>query len=536
MSLSVRTVSLLLAVGLGGGAGAHAASSVTVTDPGDADNNDSVCTLREAITAANTQTSYHGCTFSGTGSPTTIAFAIPGSGVQVIPVASRLPAISKPVILDGLTQTGASCASWPPTLLIQIDNPSGGAYNGLTLDPGSDGSILRGLVITGFVNNTGYAYNFNAAINIYQSNGNHVECNFLGTDPDGVTVNANLRGVDINSASNNVIGSDGTAKSYVARNLISGNTYGQVDTRGAALSGNRISGNYIGTDVTGTVAMSNQGSAEGVDISASPGPASGNYVGWDGVGDPVLMRNVISGFTGVGYGGVNMVVGAQGNIVAGNYIGTDATGLHAIPNWAGIELGSNGSVYHNIIGSDGTLDYKLARNVIAGNNFAGVDINAANGTHDNAVIGNYIGVKADGSGTLGNGQYGISMDYAAANTLIARNWIAGQGTAIRFFASGSFGGGSTAQFINNGGGGTVGLPSLDSRDNCVLGGTGVLVQAQGANVPSPNHFENNWWGAATGPNTPGASAADGSIAASPFLTAPAQVCSDVIFANGFELP
>lgn len=513
----------------------HAASSVTVTDTGDGTVNDSLCTLREAITAANSQASFDGCVFSGSGSPTTIAFAIPGSGVQTINVGSQLPAIAVPVVIDGLTQPGASCAAWPPTLLIQISSPTNGQYNGFTLNPGSDGSTIRGLVINGFNNNQGYAYNFNAAINIYASNGNHVECNFLGTLPNGTTTAANLRGVDINSASNNVIGSDGTTKSYVARNLISGNQYGQVDTRGNALSGNRISGNFIGTDVTGTAAMSGQGSAEGVDISANPGPASGNFVGWDGVGDPVLMRNVISGFTGSTLGGVNMVVGAQGNVVAGNYIGTDVTGTHAIPNFYGVELGSNPSVYNNIIGNTGAQDAASARNVISGNSFTGVDINSANGTHDNAVVGNYIGIGATGA-PLGNGQYGISMDYSAANTLVARNWIAGQGTAIRFFGSGSFGGGSTASFINNSPGGNSSLPALDSRDNCVLGGTGVLVYAQGANVPSPNTFANNWWGANTGPNTAGASSADGSIATMPFLTAPAAVCDDTIFRNGFEAP
>jgi CSLREA domain-containing protein len=514
----------------------HAASRVTVTDTGDGTINDSLCTLREAITAANSQASFDGCVFSGSGSPTTIAFAIPGSGVQTIDVGSRLPAIAVQVIVDGLTQPGASCAAWPPTLLVQISSPSNGQYNGLTLDPGSDGSTIRGLVINGFNNNQGYAYNFNAAINIYVSGSNHVECNFLGTAPDGTTVASNLRGVDINSSSNNVIGSDGTAKSYFARNLISGNQYGGVDTRGNALSGNRISGNFIGTDVTGTAAMGGQGGAEGVDISANPGPASGNYVGWDGVGDPALMRNIISGFTGVALGGVNMVVGAQGNVVAGNYIGTDVTGTRAIPNFFGVELGSNPNVYNNIIGNTGAQDAASARNVISGNSFAGVDINAANGTHDNAVIGNYIGMNATGAATLANGQYGISMDYASANTLVARNWIAGQGTAIRFFGSGSFGGGSTASFINNSGGGNAGLPALDSRENCVLGGTGVLVYAQGANVPNPNTFPNNWWGVGSGPNTAGASSADGSIAATPFLTVPAAVCDDTIFRNGFQSP
>ncbi|HET8943101.1 MAG TPA: hypothetical protein VFN13_14065 [Rudaea sp.] len=514
--------------------GAHAASNVTVNDDGDGDIADSVCTLREAITAADGQTSYHGCAFSGNGAPTTIAFNIPGSGVHTINVGSRLPVITVPVVLDGLSQPGAACTSWPPTLLIEISNPSDGQYNGLSLNNGSGGSRIRGLVINGFNNNNGVNYNYNAAINIYNSDGNYVECNFLGTDASGTANKANLNGVDINSASNNFIGSDGLAKAYFSRNLISGNRFGQVDTRGNALSGNRISGNFIGTEVTGTQAMSGQTSGGGVAIGASPGPASGNYVGWDGVGDPTLMRNIISGFTSSSYAGVTMVVGASGNHVSGNYIGTDVTGSVAIPNFFGVVLGSNDSVHDNIIGNDGTQDAASARNVISGNGFTGVSINAANGTRDNAVIGNYIGMNAAGTATLGNGNYGISMAYATANTLVARNWIAGQDTAIRFFASSSFGGGSTASFINNADGSNANLPALDSSDNCVLATTGVLIYAQGANVPNPNVFEGNWWGASTGPNTTGAATAPGSIDATPYLTQPATVCSDVIFRDGFE--
>ena len=36
-----------------------------------------------------------------------IAFAIPGSGVQTIAVATALPAITEPVAVDGYTQPGA---------------------------------------------------------------------------------------------------------------------------------------------------------------------------------------------------------------------------------------------------------------------------------------------------------------------------------------------------------------------------------------------------------------------------------------------
>jgi len=509
---------------------AQASTLLTVTSASDDDTDNTLCTLREAIVAANAHGAYHGCAAIGTGDPTTIGFAIPGSGVRHIGVGSRLPPIFVPVVLDGTTQPGANCAQWPPALRIEIDGSANGSFNGLTFAAGSDGSIVRGLVITAFASAAGFAGNFDAAINIVASNGNRIECNFLGTDATGTAAAPNLRAIDLNSASDNVIGSDGTT-SRVARNLISGNSYGQVDLRGGASSGNRISGNFIGTDVTGTAAI---GGGVGIDIAANPGPASGNFIGWDGLGDAASMRNVISGFSDFPNAGVMMELGANGNRVTGNYIGTDVSGTLAIPNWAGVSLGTNASVFGNIIGSDGTLDSGAARNIIAGNAFVDVEINGANGTHDNAVIGNYIGVAADGALISGGTIYGISMEFATANTLVARNWIAGQQTAIRFYGSAGFGGSATAAFINNAGAARANLPALDSRDNCILDFNGIQLQSQGAALPAQNVFANNWWGASGGANAPGAASADASIVVAPSLSFPAAVCSDVIFRDGFD--
>src|SRR6185312_3887967 len=170
----------------------------------------------------------------------------------------------------------------------------------------------------------------------------------------------------------------------------------------------------------------------------------------------------------VGNAGVLMGLGANDNRIAGNYIGTDVSGTLAIPNWAGVSLGTNASVFGNIIGNDGTLDPAAARNVIAGNTFVDVDVNGANGTHDNAVIGNYLGVAADGASIPGGTIYGISMEFATASTLVAGNRIAGHQTAIRFYGSAGFGGGATAAFINNADAANTSLPAMDSRDNCIL--------------------------------------------------------------------
>ena len=58
--------------------------------------------LRQAITDAN----------AGPGAET-ICFDIPGDGPHTIQPLSALPSISDPVTIDGLTQPGASCSSWP---------------------------------------------------------------------------------------------------------------------------------------------------------------------------------------------------------------------------------------------------------------------------------------------------------------------------------------------------------------------------------------------------------------------------------------
>lgn len=56
--------------------------------------------LRTAITAANAAAGLD-----------TIQFNIAGAGVQTIALTSQLPVITSPIVIDGTTQTGASCAT-----------------------------------------------------------------------------------------------------------------------------------------------------------------------------------------------------------------------------------------------------------------------------------------------------------------------------------------------------------------------------------------------------------------------------------------
>src|SRR5262249_46653467 len=119
--------------------------------------------------------------------------------------------------------------------------------------------------------------------------------------------------------------------------------------------------------------------------------------------------NVISGNQGLG-GILIQSAGTSSNVVAGNYIGTDASGTAKLGNaTAGvtIELGASG----NTVGGTSSA----ARNVISGNAARGVDIEGS-GTTGNVVQGNLIGLAADGK-SLGNGTTGLQIIDAPGNTI-----------------------------------------------------------------------------------------------------------------------
>ncbi len=106
---------------------------ITVTSTGDAINpNDGVVTLREAITAANSNKNISDVVGVGAYGNDTIDFDIPGTGVQTIRPTSALPIITDPVTIDGYTQPGSAPNTNPVgqglngKLLIEIDGENAG--------------------------------------------------------------------------------------------------------------------------------------------------------------------------------------------------------------------------------------------------------------------------------------------------------------------------------------------------------------------------------------------------------------------------
>src|SRR5262249_26336175 len=147
----------------------------------------------------------------------------------------------------------------------------------------------------------------------------------------------------------NLIGTnaDGTSDT-LERNVISGNQYQGVWIGDTGSESNVVAGNYLGTDYTGTVSIPN---GDGIDLA---GGAKFNRIGTNGDGtNDAAERNLISGNSNVGV--LITGSGADSNVVAGNYIGTDVNGTTRLPNLNG-GVNVNSGAKFNRIGTDGSND------------------------------------------------------------------------------------------------------------------------------------------------------------------------------------
>ena len=221
----------------------------------------------------------------------------------------------------------------------------------------------------------------------YSADSNQIIGNYIGTNKDGSAALGNGgRGVHIyDSASFNKIGNGNSN----GKNIISGNYVGvDIEGSGNFPSSNEVLGNYIGTDANGTAALGN--STIGINLH---GGAQYTKIGNGTAGG----RNIISGNLDKGIYITGS--GTNNNEVIGNYIGTAADGIGDFGDQQdyGVEIYSGAS--YNIIGGVTSA----ARNVIAGNSYAGIYIHGV-GTDGNKIKANYIGLRANGTG-LANGYY-----------------------------------------------------------------------------------------------------------------------------------
>ena len=235
-------------------------------------------------------------------------------------------------------------AASPATIVLAGSLPALTDVAGTTLD--GDGRVIVTGVSNGFVGLT--IGSSNNVIRGLQINGLR-----LGIEFDQSAVNTN-----------NTIGGTTPAQ----RNVISNNVVAGISLSGPGTSGNTVTGNYIGLDATGTAAFGSQSS--GIDVVRG---ALDNTIG----GTTPAERNIISGNTFVGIKLDKYTAeDVTNNVITGNYIGTDYTGMNPVPNTsAGVAL--DGAVGNTIGGTAAG-----AGNVISGN--AGHGIRLSN----TALVGN----------------------------------------------------------------------------------------------------------------------------------------------------
>src|SRR5262249_9345995 len=129
------------------------------------------------------------------------------------------------------------------------------------------------------------------------------------------------------------------------------------------------------------------------------------------------MRNVISGNSAQGVSITGS--GTTNNQVAGNYIGTDASGTLPLGNGTfGVDIGAGAQA--NFVGTNGNGVNDAAEGNVISANFIGVFIQDA-GTTNNVVAGNRIGTDSSGTASVGNTRFGVEVNSSASSTRIGTN-------------------------------------------------------------------------------------------------------------------
>jgi parallel beta-helix repeat protein len=452
------------------------------------------------------------------GGPDQIRFNIGGPPSTEIFLSSALPDVTEAVVIDGTTQPGAN--GKPAVELngtsvagdgLVLRNHSGSMVKGLVINRfGGNGILISGggghLITNDFIgtatggagflgnhidgvhlaNSSGNVIsasvlsgNGDDGVEIDHGTGNRVEGNKIGTDIGGLTALGNFFGMFLQGASNNL----------VLNNVIAANSHVGVGIESGS-NGNVLQGNLIGLGVDGSTALGHL--FAGIALFNS----SNNAIGGLAPGQ----RNVIADN---GENGVLIGITSNGNVVQGNFIGTDATGTL-----------DRGNTDNGVSIKNGASNNTVANNLISGNADAGVKVSDA-GTSGNVVKGNLLGTDVSGTKALGNGFAGVRILDGASGNLVGgptaadRNVISANGSdgvgieeADGNTVQGNFIG-TTANGLAALGNDTDGVFLREADDNVILGnvisgsvGEGLLMSGDQGVAPHRNVIRGNLIGVA----------------------------------------
>jgi hypothetical protein len=322
-------------------------------------NNSGAGSLRQAILDANALAGHDVIRFEVGASA-----ALGGGAIRL---QSALPGISSPVTMDGTRVFigGIQIRNPSGRPFIEIDGSlAGNTTEGLRIDPGAEGSIIKGLVVNRFGDD---------GITLIASNITVQSC-WIGLTFDGTGDAGNgAAGIRlVGSTSNNLIG----GPTATQRNIISGQAVGIATGGGAGTkTNNTIQGNFIGTNVAGTAAIPNN---FGIYFS---NPIAGTQI----------LGNVLSGNSsyGIALDGAT-VTGIQ---IKSNRIGTAANGITPLGNGLIGVLVAEGSHDNDIggtaAGEGNLIAFNGDKGVVVGSDPLNVILDEPAGA-GNSILGNRI--------------------------------------------------------------------------------------------------------------------------------------------------
>ena len=415
-------------------------ATITVNSIGDTILPHGKVTLREAITSidngADDNKDVTANRVGNYGVNDTIIFNIGNGNQQIAIQLVPLPTITKTVIIDGT----------PPPDSTQTIELNGAALqkggNAIEFE-GANGSQVYGLTVDGFQsgqqqNDAGIVLNDTANARIGASNGmlnsrGNAIVNGQGED----FIDNNFIGIDITGAQST---GDSVIASFIGTNttykVTGNNSYGVYLENGA--TGNTIEPGSLGNANVGNNGVNVISYNDiGVKVAANAGAnntIAGNLIGTDATGTN-MVKNSAWGVEV--YGGNNTMIGGQAvvnkgkiitpvNVISGNASGNvelvESTNLVSVQgNYIGTDvngtqgIGTLGGPGVELMGASGARiggTQPSQGNVISGNNGDGIEV--SNGSQNNRIQDNWIGTTRDGKTALGNNGWGVN--YGGANT------------------------------------------------------------------------------------------------------------------------
>ncbi len=243
-----------------------------------------------------------------------------------------------------------------------------------------------------------------------RTNINTVEGNRIGTNAAGTA--------DLGNGLDGVHLTDSGIANQIQRNVIGGNTLAGIDIAQTPGTGtpNTVQGNLIGVGADGSTAIPNQ---VGVKVSSSGQVQIGGF--------RPSQTNVVSGngLTGI------QVISSHDVTIQGNLVGLDAAGASAVPNaLIGVDLSGADTM---TVGGAGPGE----GNVLSGNGQEG--LRALNDSHDDTILGNFVGTDVTGFLDRGNGFEGVSISDAQDLVVGPGNVISGNDTGVEIHGSSATG-------------------------------------------------------------------------------------------------